>query len=492
MGMAGRTGSAGQAAPAGPGSGGAGWLSALREGLREELLGDSVLEPAWVPGLAVFVLMDGGPHALRAGRDPVDVEVVRRYPTAAGYYLWKAARRASEQGLAVRRAMLVVPGDPAVQALWEAPDGESLPAQGTAREKAGGSSPGSFDPVAAVSEVQVWVDGQRWRSQAAHWAQAAEMLAADGDRWLERFRGYGSLGSLPDAAPLVRAQRLYQAALELYPGHNRARDQLALVEQRLQAVALFGRAQRLAEEHERALREAERRHDELAVTRHSYYLWKATELLEQSLQLDRGLLGAAAALDRLRRALGDRPKPPYETAAQLEAELRESYVRQSAELDYEQARRAAETVRGSRVHLRGQVLQWLESRAPVSVAVTVALVGTGERPVVYVELPRHLWEQPERGPEGQGQAGAEASNGGDRGGRLALGIAAGSIVDVWGELAGSVRYRDPGSGRVVTVPRVMAAYVEPVQGSAQGQRPGQGQTQGSVQGHGPGQGGSGG
>ena len=440
-------------------------LASLREALREEVLGDAVLEPAWAPGLVVFVLLQPQGLASRGGRDTIDLELVRRQPGAAAYYLWRAMGRATEHGLSFWRALLVVPGEaseqggpapaapgPAlrvqagqVQALWEA----SGPGQGP------DSAPpelGPFDPSTALNHVRVWVDGQPWQPDPAMWARAADLLASDGDRWLGRYRAMGSLGAMPDVSPLERAQRLYQAALELYPAHPAARTQLSAVEEKLQAVSLFARAERLIEEHERPLREADRRHDDLAATRHSFYLWRAVDLLEQALELDRSLMGGAAALERIRRLLGDRPKPAYETAAQLEAELRVAYVQQAVELDYDQARRSGEAARGTRVHLRGQVLRRIEGTRAMPAAVVVALVEGGEpkgagtppqqearaRPIVYVQLPGPLPGVPE-----------------------------GSLVEVWGELVGNYRYRDP-SGRPTLVVRVAAAYVEPAGGGASG------------------------
>ena len=497
-------------------------LAALREALREEVLGDAVLEPAWAPGVAMFLLLQPEGLTARGGRDAIDLELVRRQPGTAAYYLWRAMGRAVEHGLSFRQAVLVVPGDPhgqpaqasataglpvQVQAVWEAPG----TVEGTEGEV---PEPGPFDPATALNQVRVWVEGQPWQPDPALWATAADLLVLSGDRWLGRYRAFGSLGPMPDVSPLARAQRLYQAALELYPAHRAARGQLSVVEEKLQAVSLFSRAERLMEEHERPLREADRRHDELAATRHSFYLWRAAELLEQALELDRSLLGGAAALERIRRLLGDRPKLPYETAAQLEAELKAAYMQQAVELDYDQARRSGEAMRGTRVHLRGQVLRRIEGSRAMPAALVVALAAAGGaagsssavmerrgpspgalRPIVYVQLPRpamHAMAEPSgrpfegggaasagrqgtaagRAPSGVGtRIGGEAS-GGDPGEGSLVGIPEGSVVDVWGELAGNFRYRDP-AGRPSVVVRVAAAYVEVVGPDGQGGPPGQ-------------------
>lgn len=439
-------GAAGGAAPGSqPAAGGEGFAGGqtLREVFSDTLLGDGsvvalpmgdwlllvALEPRMVPG--------------RVAGDAVDFEMVRRYPAVAAYYLWRAAGAAAEHRVAWRRLVVAFPGQPGVGA--EADAQAALLAPGDV-----------FEPALAGDAIRVYVDGALMNPDPASWALAADGLAVRGDAWLERYRPRGSLGSAPDISSLVRARRLYEAALDLYPTHSQAASRIAVVDEKLEAASLFGRAAALLEQHERALREADRRHDELGAQRHSFYLWRAAELLQESLRRDKALLGAAAALDRVMRLLGDRPRPPFETAAQLEAELKEAYQRQARELDYPQARSAGEALRGLRVHLAGTVVQRAEygpqgttgtANRPPGLLVAVQGPGAagqespsggvaGEDPwLVYVQLPEGVLPEPVQE------------------------VPVGQQVEVWGELAGNYRFREP-SGRSRVVLRVVAAYVQ--------------------------------
>lgn len=409
----------------------------LRARLAEEMLGDSFVEPVLLPDQVVFVVQmpEVGPG--RPKPDRIDFDVVRQYPGVALYYLWRLGGRIEKLVRLPERVAVVFPGEPQVAAY--APAGQAMWS-------------GSFRPDAALAAGRVLVNGTPWEADPAIWARAADTLSVDADRWHGDYRPRGSLGPPADISPLTRARRLYEAALDLYPAHQRAQAQLARVEARLEAASLFGRAEALLQEHEGPYRTADRRHDDLGVRRHSFYLWRAADLLTQSLELDRDLLGAAASLDRVRRLLGARPRPPFDSVADLEAELRRTYEAGAVPLDYVAARSAGDTMRGVRVRLDGEVRRLIERNGKVVAAVVALAGGGGEAAggqgsaqvvpggtestyLVYVQLPGPVPGQPD------------------------VEVAVGQRVTVWGELAGNYPFRDD-AGRPIIVVRVAAAYVE--------------------------------
>ncbi|MBE3598471.1 MAG: tetratricopeptide repeat protein [Limnochordaceae bacterium] len=400
--------------------------------LSAQMPGDTRVTPFWLGGRLWLVMEAVGAEPGRLAGDDIDVEVVRRHPAVASYYLWRLAETAIWwRGLwpagagSLSEVVLLVPGSPAVAV------------------QAGGQ-PGPWErpfSPAAAGAMQLFVEGQPPQTAAdrAGLVEAAKALAVDGDARYARYRPRASLSVAPDVGDLVRARTLYEAAWELDPSSSRAASQMAAVDRRLAAAALFGRALAVVGEHEPMLREADRRHHEEGQRRHAYFLERSTELLERALELDPDLVGAAALLDRVRRALGDRPSARLFEPPGAEAEWRALFESRSVALEPAAVLAGQERRWGRLVRFSGTVVE-----------------RTADTLVVQVEEPGNAAPAGMPGALVRVSTGLVASGPGPG---TALAYAVGSPVRIVGEWMGIQRVvLDDGAPRTVLM--VTAAFID--------------------------------